>query len=856
MNRYFAENDRSRLLPFLWLKGEDEQTLRRGVNEVHDAGCGAVCVESRTHPDFMGDSWWRDLDIILDECKRLGMKLWILDDEHFPSGYAAGKAAGTPYQRMLLTERHMDVIGPIRDGAFVAADDEHPFRKGEGVAAVIAARRLDESDRQDAFTDIGGWKLGETVDLTPTLKDGMVYWDVPQGIWRVFVLTARYVTERTPPKCFTNPLLPDSSRLMIEAVYEPHYQHFKGEFGRTFMGFFSDEPALRAGRGYHGVLGEYPFIPIPWRSDMLSILDKALGESAAPLLPGLWYDIGPRTKRIRYALMDTVSRLYGENYSMPLGAWCREHGVSYIGHVIEQNNTHARLGSGAGHYFRAVSGQQMAGIDIVLHEVRPEFNGVSHAWQSQDYEADDDFFRYMLAQMAVSCAYLDKEKQGRTMCEIFGAYGWQEDIAEMRYLAYLMLSRGVNFFTPHAFTMQAFPDPDSPPHFDFTHHPMIPYLGGVLRQMAKVGQMIDGGQRICRAAAVYYAEAEWANGSAGCMKTQAVVKALNQSQIECCVLPIDRLEDAGYDVLFIPRAESWPEKLLVKCRALMDKGVKVFFIDALPAHLSAGKGDLDELLAGIKVIPLSGAARAAREWACLPYRSDAVEPRVHMYPYEKDGDRLFLLFNENTKEAADYRFTVQEGGSAYVLDPEKETCVRADAETEGIQTSIRLRLEPAQMKIAVFTQRALACTEAEEALRPILCHNSPWRISLKPVTEENYTHYAETEELFNITAPDRMPRFTGTVRYETEADLPGGISGLSLGACCYCVKAFIDGEPAGECVAAPYEFRFAPLKAGKHTLKLEVSNTPVFMHRDRLSFFACVKPTGILGPVEWLGGTK
>jgi hypothetical protein len=856
MNRYFAENDRSRLLPFLWLKGEDEQTLRRGVNEVHDAGCGAVCVESRTHPDFMGDSWWRDLDIILDECKRLGMKLWILDDEHFPSGYAAGKAAGTPYQRMLLTERHMDVIGPIRDGAFVAADDEHPFRKGEGVAAVIAARRLDESDRQDAFTDIGGWKLGETVDLTPTLTDGMVYWDVPQGIWRVFVLTARYVTERTPPKCFTNPLLPDSSRLMIEAVYEPHYQHFKGEFGRTFMGFFSDEPALRAGRGYHGVLGEYPFIPIPWRSDMLSILDKALGESAAPLLPGLWYDIGPRTKRIRYALMDTVSRLYGENYSMPLGAWCREHGVSYIGHVIEQNNTHARLGSGAGHYFRAVSGQQMAGIDIVLHEVRPEFNGVSHAWQSQDYEADDDFFRYMLAQMAVSCAYLDKEKQGRTMCEIFGAYGWQEDIAEMRYLACLMLSRGVNYFTPHAFTMQAFPDPDSPPHFDFTHHPMIPYLGGVLRQMAKVGQMIDGGQRICRAAVLYYAEAEWANGSAGCMKTQAVVKALNQGQIECSVLPIDRLEDASYDVLFIPRAESWPEKLFVKCRALMDKGVKVFFIDALPARLSAGKGDLDELLAGIKLIPLSGAARSAREWACLPYRSDAVEPRVHMYPYEKDGDKLFLLFNEDTKEAADYRFTVRDEGSAYVLDPEKETCVRADAETEGGQTSIRLRLEPAQMKIAVFTQRALACTEAEEPLRPILRHNSPWRISLKPVTEENYTHYAETEELFNITAPGRMPRFTGTVRYETWADLPGGVSGLDLGECCYCVRAFIDGEPAGECVAAPYEFRFEPLKAGKHTLKLEVSNTPVFMHRDRLSFFACVKPTGILGPVEWLGGAK
>ena len=221
--------------------------------------------------------------------------------------------------------------------------------------------------------------------------------------------------------------------------------------GNGFFPRFASSAAAQAGRKYalsesfaihgQGTTGDEMRYVINFQLVRgISILDKALGESAAPLLPGLWYDIGPRTKRIRYALMDTVSRLYGENYSMPLGAWCREHGVSYIGHVIEQNNTHARLGSGAGHYFRAVSGQQMAGIDIVLHEVRPEFNGVSHAWQSQDYEADDDFFRYMLAQMAVSCAYLDKEKQGRTMCEIFGAYGWQEDIAEMRYLACLMLS--------------------------------------------------------------------------------------------------------------------------------------------------------------------------------------------------------------------------------------------------------------------------------------------------------------------------------------------------------------------------------------------------------------------------------
>lgn len=30
-----------------------------------------------------------------------------------------------------------------------------------------------------------------------------------------------------------------------------------------------------------------------------------------------------------------------------LGDWCRAHGVMYIGHVIEDMNTHQRLGYGA-----------------------------------------------------------------------------------------------------------------------------------------------------------------------------------------------------------------------------------------------------------------------------------------------------------------------------------------------------------------------------------------------------------------------------------------------------------------------------------------------------------------------------
>ena len=88
--------EENHILPFFWQHGEDEDTLRRYMRVIHEAHCGAVCVESRPHPDFCGEKWWSDLGCILDEAERLEMKVWVLDDSHFPTGYANGALKEAP----------------------------------------------------------------------------------------------------------------------------------------------------------------------------------------------------------------------------------------------------------------------------------------------------------------------------------------------------------------------------------------------------------------------------------------------------------------------------------------------------------------------------------------------------------------------------------------------------------------------------------------------------------------------------------------------------------------------------------------------------------------------------------------
>ena len=81
---------------------------------------------SYTHLDVYKrqPTWWDDMDLVLAEAQKRGMKVWILDDKHFPTGYANGLIPKKyPHlRRWHLIENHIDVIGPARENAILMAD--------------------------------------------------------------------------------------------------------------------------------------------------------------------------------------------------------------------------------------------------------------------------------------------------------------------------------------------------------------------------------------------------------------------------------------------------------------------------------------------------------------------------------------------------------------------------------------------------------------------------------------------------------------------------------------------------------------------------------------------------------------
>lgn len=858
------------MIPFLWMHGEEEERLRELIGAIHASGIGALCVESRPHPDFLGPKWWKDMDVVLDECKKRNMEVWILDDEHYPTGYAAGRAANSEYRVRYLNEMHVDIAGP-QVGTSILLNLPITNRREpntDPVIAVVAAKRIPGRNMDHStFINITPDPVEQLIDLSDKIDGDLVYWDIPEGLWRIFIFTAHYGVGSERRDKYLNPLTKEGTRILIDTVYEAHYEKYASDFGKTIKGFFSDEPQFGGGYGYHAIIGRAPNLMLPWSDEVLERMSTVAGCDVRKYLPGLWCDIGEMTSRVRFAYMDTVSRLYGQNFCQQIGDWCRAHNVEYMGHVIEENNAHARLGAGTGHYFRALWGQDLAGIDIVLNGLIPGIKGGSHAQSAAQFEADDDFFYYCLAQLATSLAHIDPKKRGRAMCEIFGAYGWQEGLREMKWLADFMMSRGINIFVPHAFTPKDFPDPDCPPHFyAMGENPQYRYFGKLMQYMNRVCDMIHGGHTITKVGVLYHAEAEWA--SSKMMKTQEIVKELTQAQVECDILPSDMLSIAQlrngalamgeyeYEAIVIPYAEWMPASTMQRLNEIAQSGVKILFVDAFPAGCSVGNADIDTTLANCTVVKKADVVKTVIDMGLRFADVVGFEPDLKLFPYEKEGKIYLLMFNENIRSKIATELVLDTTKRVTRYDPYEDCLYDLPTKVVDGKTTVEIVLQPYALEVLIIGEEDGMAQQISPLCRQCPIPIEGYSVSIATAKEyPNFTKQPGITAPMNLNQADGLPRFSGTIRYEGTfaVDAEKRLQ-LELGEVGETAEVFVNGKSAGVKIAPPYTFDLSHLaRKGENALTIDVTNTLVYRMHDGFSAYHAIAASGLIGPVRLFG---
>ncbi len=827
------------MAPFLWLHWEDDACIVTEIEKIYDSGIRAVCIESRTHEDFCGDGWWEDVALILQECQKRDMKLWILDDKHFPSGYANG-AFEEKYQhlrRWEIVERHVDVAGPVADGSLMSEGWRWVPEEDE-ILGIYAVRLVPESH------DL----TGEAIDLTANQHDGMVYFDLPEGAWRVFFLVKTRFYMRPSGKNYGDPFDASATDVFLNEVYQKHYDHFAPYFGNTLEGFFSDEPSFgnNSARGFTTPMGQHT-ATYPWTDALRSgDLDKLLG---------LWYEWDDKSSQIRIDYMNRITQLYSLNFNKPIADWCHDHGVKYIGHVIEDNNAHTMTGAGTGHYFRSLRWQDMSGIDVVLHQLRPGLTEYPTAGLVTYRHMNNKFFHYILAKLGSSAAHLESNKNGMAMCEIFGAYGWAEDTKMMKWLADHMMVRGINYFVPHAFSPKD-NDRDCPPNFYARgKNPQYPYFRELIGYMDRVLHMLRGGTHQASCLVLYDAEAAW-TGKEYC-DDEDVAKVLYDNQIDYDLIPADYLEQVegnsgmacingeSYGAVIVPYASYLSEETVKRINRLMDQGIWVVFADGISEQVQQ---HLEHIPAVVSVADLADHLWKSGCCDVVPDREDAYLRFTHRKIAEQD---VYFFVNEATDHVIDMEVSLKafDGGEYCTYDALKNTAVRRN----GSSGKVHLHLPPYQSVFVltgpvpedILPKQELALGSIQK-LEPI------FTISLRRAGEDAFVPCKQTSQLENITGRNGMPDFSGDIRYEFMLNTEKADRCiLSLGQVGGTVRLEVNGKTAGTGIVPPFEFDITDhMQEGENKLAVTVSNHLGYQERDPFSRYMMFEPSGLLGPVE------
>jgi hypothetical protein len=846
------------ILPFFWQHGENRELLREGMKRIRESGIRAVCVESRPHPDFLGESWWRDMDIVLECAQELGMKVWVLDDAHFPTGYCNGQIrADSPYGKTYLTHYCIDTVGPANGCGYMIRLEEE-----ERLIGVTIGQR----DRTDPF------HMTQVRSLMPCVKDDLVYVDIPEGIWCVTVI--KTTKNGTGRKQYINTIDKNSVRFFLETVYEPHYLHYREKFGTVFAGFFSDEPEIGNCLGEYGHdahIGQ-PDMNLPWCDEAEQILRERWGGAFDVNLLSLWVDTDENRKqknhtgRIRYEFMDIISDLYGRNFCMQIGDWCRVHQVEYIGHVIEDNGSHARLGLGTGHYFRALHGQDMAGIDVVLQQIRPQLDDLLFYNIGGNGFYNGEFFHYGLAKLGASLGHLDPKKKGRIMCEIFGAYGWAEGLKLMKWLIDHMLVNGVNWFVPHAFTMKEFPDPDCPPHFYARgKNPQFPYFRYLMEYCNRVSHLIQGGFHVPCVALLYSAEQEWMGEYRPFEKD---AKELTRGQVDFEVVPCNLLAsieckdgrlsvgEENMDALVVSGSSYLPAETAEHLERFDKAGIPVLFTKQKPMVLGADGcvTALPEMKSALSVNE-EELVQTLHRMNIWDIRASQDQPWLRYYHYQQSDGEFYLFFQESVTDTieTEIAFAVQKQKTFLWYDPwinQMEPCSLTENGT------VALHLAPYEMKILYIGEAELEPEkesrrqQKDETGQKIELNALSWTLETKEVGADKFTKEERTPALGNLTGKGGNPYFSGTMRYRIsfEGKVEKHVQ-LDLGEVYESAHVTVNGKDAGVRIAPPYRFSLdGMLKDGNNVLEVIVTNTLVHRQRDFFSMTMPVEPSGLIGP--------
>jgi hypothetical protein len=268
-------------------------------------------------------------------------------------------------------------------------------------------------------------------------------------------------------KYYVDLLKPGVTEKFIEVTMEKYRRHIGEHFGKRVPGWFTDEPHLAPAGGLH------------WSDHLPQLFQDRWGYSLIDHLPQLTRPVGD-WKRVRHNYYCLLLEQFIEMWAKPCYEYCEKHNLEFTGHYWE----HGWPGAGHGGDNMAMyAWHQRPAIDTLMNQyienVHAQFGNVR-----------------AVKELSSVANQLGRE---RTLCEAYGAGGWDLRFEDMKRIGDWLYVLGVNTLNEHLsyITIRGARKRDHPQSFSY-HEPWWKAYHVMAQYFARLSLIMSQGQQINR----------------------------------------------------------------------------------------------------------------------------------------------------------------------------------------------------------------------------------------------------------------------------------------------------------------------------------------------------------------------
>ncbi len=422
-----------------WNDKITEDKIDFQMQKFKEGGIGGVFIHPRPGliTEYLSEDWNRLYDHTIKKAKELGMKVWIYDENSYPSGFAGGHV---PAQ---MPESY-------NQGTGLSCEMQEIFKPDTSEYEII----LKQSG--SGFKNISGdykMELGAKGKyyLFKKTFGAKSYW---YGNYPYVDLLYKGVTQK-----------------FMDITMKGYEKYNKADFGKTLMGIFTDEPNLEAAMGKNSAFR--------WTPDLYKEFKKKWGYDLQINLPSLVDEIG-NWKKVRHDYYVTILEMFLDRWAKPWNKYCEKNGLAWTGHYWEHGWPRPTEGIDEAAFYIY---HQQPGIDMLGNQMISGGRG-------------GQFGNTRAVRELLSAA--NQGGHSRRLSETYGGAGWAMNFSNLKRLVDWEVVLGVNFVNQHLsyFTMKGVRKFDYPLSFSYQepwwsdYKIMGDYIGRICMATA-AGQQIN-----------------------------------------------------------------------------------------------------------------------------------------------------------------------------------------------------------------------------------------------------------------------------------------------------------------------------------------------------------------------------